>query len=86
MKVSEVDDVNSSLAYSRILFYLIGFMFLLLVLSCGPLLPVWMFINALQLIAHVPLIRTNLPGNFNFFILDYLNIIRLHTTSLNVWL
>lgn len=59
IKYSETDDVDSTLIFSHILIGLIGFFFLMLILSCGPLLPVWMFINSLQLIVHVPLIASN---------------------------
>ena len=58
----------------------------LLVMTVGPLLPVWMFINSMQLILHVPLIRTNLPGNAHFFLLDHLNILRLQFSRFNLWL
>ena len=45
-----------------------------------------MFLNSLQLIVHVPLIRTNIPGNAHYFLLEYLNILRLHFWSLTKWL
>ena len=86
MPTSEVDRVDIALRVSDTLLSLIGVLIFFLVLSCGPLLPVWMFLNSLQLLVHVPLIRTNLPGNFNYYLLDYLNILRLQTTSFNVWL
>jgi len=59
---------------------------LLIVLSCGSLLPFWMFINSMQLIAHVPLINSNLPGNSHFFLLENLKIFRLHFGAFNLWL
>ena len=86
MSSSQKDSVETTLFVSRTLLILIGIFTLLLVLSCGPLLPVWMFLNTLHLISMVPLLRTNLPGNFNFFLLEYLNVLRLHTFALNVWL
>ena len=86
MQVSEVDKVNKSLLASNTILSLIGVMIFFLVLSWGSLLPVWMLVNSLQLLAHVPLIRTNLPGNFNFYLLEYLNIVRLHISSWNFWL
>ena len=58
----------------------------MLVLSCGPLLPVWMFINSMQLIVHLPLIRSPQPGNSHLFLLDHLNVLRMNFGSLNAWL
>ena len=63
--------------------YIVGLLFLVLALSCGPLLPIWMFLNSLQLIAHLPLLRVSLPGQANIIMLDYLNVVRLHIGGLN---
>ena len=43
----------------------------------GDLLPVWMFINSLSLIAHTPLLNSQMPGNVQYFLSDYLQIVRL---------
>ena len=69
----------------------IGFSFLLLLIfSCGPILSVWMFLNSMQLILHIPLLNGSLPGNSHWFMLSYLNVIRLHVggwhTSLQEYL
>ena len=82
----EIEDVETALSISHLLLIFIGVFTLLLVLSCGPLLPVWMFINSMQLIVHVPLIRAKLPGNSHFFLLDHLNILRMHFFRFNLWL
>ena len=49
----------------------------------GSLLPVWMFINSLSLIAHVPLLSSELPANINYFLLEYLNLLRLNSPKLD---
>ena len=54
-----------------------------LALCLGPLLPVWMFFNSLQLIAHLPMIRVNLPSSANIFLLEYLSIVRLQVSMLS---
>ena len=52
--------------------------FLLLALFSGPLLSIWMFINSLQLIVHIPLISVYLPATSNLFLLELLSYVRLH--------
>ena len=60
-----------------------AFFSLVLVLSCGPLLPLWMFINSMQLIPHLPLIRSQLPGAASFFLPAHLELVRLRLASVN---
>ena len=86
MQPDEVENVDTMLEISYYFMAAIAFLLLLLVLTCGPLLPFWMFLNSMQLMVHVPLIHTNIPGNAHYFFLDYLNILRLHSFSLNTWL
>ena len=43
----------------------------------GSLLPAWMFYNSLQLIAHTPLISTLMPSNAHYFLMKYLNFVRI---------
>lgn len=40
----------------------------------------------MQLIVHVPLINSNLPGNSHFYLLEQLKIIRMHFSDVNAWL
>ena len=47
------------------------------------MLPVWMFFNSLQLIVHLPMMRTHMPATANLFILNYLAIVRLQIRKLN---
>lgn len=56
------------------------FAFLILGLG-GRLLPVWMFINSLQLIMHTQLLETELPANLHYFMNHYLGLLRLNTES-----
>ena len=49
----------------------------------GSLLPIWMFVNTLQLIAHTPLINTAMPSNAHYFLMKYLNIVRLNISSVD---
>ena len=86
LKREDVESIDNVLEYSYIIMGVIGFLLLLLVLTCGPLLPFWMFLNSMQLMVHVPLIRTAIPGNAHYFFLDYLNILRFEVWSLNTWL
>ena len=58
--------------------FFMSILILVLVLWCGPLLPVWMFLNSLQLIVHLPMVRSRIPSAANLLFLDYLTVIRLH--------
>lgn len=52
--------------------------FALLVAFCGGrLLPTWMFLNSMQLILHLILIRTDIPSHAHLFMFDMLNKLRL---------
>ena len=56
-------------------------MFLLAICS-GSLVPLWMFINSLTLIAHAPLLSESLPSNLSYYLVKILDILRLNVTSL----
>lgn len=45
----------------------------------GRLLPIWMFLNSMQLVVHLPLLPTNMPGNAHYFLTHYLSYIRLNS-------
>ena len=49
----------------------------------GRLLPTWMFLNSLQLMVHAPMLATNIPAILHYFLVDYLNLIRLHSKKLS---
>ena len=67
----------TSLIYSIPIYVIISISLLVAVIG-GRLLPTWMFINSMQLVFHVSLIKTDLPAQAHFFILDFLNTLRLH--------
>ena len=54
----------------------LGFLMILPFVGIGSLLPTWMFINALQLLAHLPLLNTAMPSNAHWFLNEYLNMVR----------
>lgn len=54
--------------------------------SLGSLLPTWMFINSLQLIAHTPLLNCDMPGNAQYFLNKYLDLVRWRNSDINDWL
>lgn len=82
MKFSDIEYVDKALDVSHYLLFAGCLLTALLVLSCGSLIPVWMFLNSLQLIVYVVLIPTKLPGNAHHFLLEHLNILRLHLFGL----
>ena len=51
---------------------------LLILLCAGPLLPAWMFLNSMQLLLHVPLIKSDMPAHAHFLMVDLLQKLRLH--------
>ena len=60
-----------------IVFVLIGFA------SIGSVLPLWTFLNSLQIITHSTLLNTMMPSSVHYFFKDYLDLIRLNWTWLN---
>ena len=57
--------------------------FVLPVLTAGSLLPTWMFINSLQIISHLVLLRTLMPVNAHYFLSTWNDWIRWYDN--NVW-
>ena len=55
----------------------VGCLLLIFIGLGGRLLPTWMFLNSLQLIVHLPLLSTSMPSNLHFFLVKYLNFIRM---------
>ena len=49
----------------------------------GPLVMTWVFINSLQLIAHLPLVADRLPANVNFVLIKFLSLVRLNISEFN---
>ena len=50
------------------------------------LLPTWMFLNSLQLIAHTPLLATYMPANLNYFLIKLLKIARLNVDKIDEYM
>ena len=68
---SELETVDSLNSILDILWF--GTMLLILpVITAGSLLPTWMFINSLQIIAHMVLLKTLMPGTVHHFLDKYL--------------
>ena len=62
-------------------------MFLIMpVVTAGSLLPTWMFINSLQIIAHMVLLKTLMPGTAHYFLNKYLNWLRWYDSDIIEWL
>ena len=49
----------------------------------GPSIPAWMFINSMNLVVHLPLIRSNMPPNAQYFLKHYLDIFRVNLEFVN---
>lgn len=72
---AEMETVESIDSFLQLL--TIGsFLFLLPVVLAGSLLPTWMFINALQIVAHMALLKTMMPANAHYFLKRYLDWLR----------
>jgi len=66
-----IDEMNFSKGMA-----FFSFVIILPFVSIGSLLPTWMFINALQLAAHLPLLNSIMPGNAHYFLNEYLDLVR----------
>ena len=49
----------------------------------GRLLPTWMFFNSMQLIAHTPLLDTYMPSNLNYFLIKFLDLVRINAKDID---
>ena len=47
------------------------------------LLPTWMFINSLSLIAHTTMIKVSMPGNVNHLFKKYIDLFKFNWWSVN---
>ena len=56
----------------------------LLLLFCGGrLIPTWMFLNSLSLIAHLPLLGVMMPNSLHYFLLKWLKVFTLSNYQLH---
>ena len=67
-----IDSIHSALG----LVALATLLFILPIITAGSLLPTWMFINSLSIIAHMVLLKSLMPANAHFFLEHYLNWLR----------
>lgn len=66
--------------------YFITMFLILPTITAGSLLPTWMFINSLQIISHMVLIKTLMPGNTHYFLTKYLDWMRWYNEDIFKWL
>ena len=57
--------------------------FVLALFFKGSLLTIWLCINTVQLLAHVPPIQAKLPANAHYFFLNLMCMVRLNFASFN---
>lgn len=76
--VSTYKSIESTETIANTALIAVMIVFLLVICCAGPLLPTWMFLNSMQLIFHVPLIKSDLPAHAHFFMVEYLKKLRLH--------
>ena len=79
-KAAEIKQLNEVMDAALIT---VAFVLILFIGLGGRLLPTWMFLNSLQLIVHLPLISSIMPSNLHFFLIKYLNFIRMRADSIN---
>ena len=72
---SEIDSIDGY-ADSLIWIVLASFLFLSPVITAGSMLPFWMFINSLQIISHMLLLKTIMPANAHYFLRKWNNWMR----------
>ena len=72
---SEIDSIDGY-ADSLIWIVLASFLFLSPVITAGSMLPFWMFINSLQIISHMLLLKTLMPANAHYFLRKWNNWMR----------
>ena len=57
------------------------FAMILPVIAVGSLLPTWIFINSLQIIAHTILLKTLMPANAHYFLSTFLDWLRWYNEN-----
>jgi len=77
MRVDQAESVDFTTDVISAPLLIVMLLFLFIALCGGRLLPTWMFLNSMQLILHVILIRTDMPSHAFFFIHNFLNKFRL---------
>ena len=85
ISITEFEETNLPTQIANVVLLVIAVLAIVLALSWGPLLPVWMFFNSLQLLLHLPLLRVRIPASANLFLMQYLDLVRMHSTTINKW-
>ena len=75
---AEATEMHPFSSGAQLVFCLLVGLAVVMALTCGPVLPMWMFFNSLQLIAHLPLLQVKIPATANLLLLELLAIVRLH--------
>ena len=76
-QISETEKENIQyIDFSVKVLLITTFAMILPVITVGSLLPTWIFINSLQIIAHTVLLKTLMPANAHYFLSTYLNWLR----------
>lgn len=65
------------------IFVIIAFILAIPGVTVGSLLPIWVFINSLEIISHMILLKTLMPGNAHYFLKKWNDWRRLFDPS--VW-
>ena len=77
-QISETEKVSIQNVNGAIEVLLVAtFAIILPVIAVGSLLPTWIFINSLQIIAHTVLLKTLMPANAHYFLSTFLDWLRL---------
>ena len=71
-EVEEVNEIADSISWIAIL----SFLLVAPVITAGSLLPFWIFVNSLQIISHMILLRTIMPANAHLFLKKWNNLVR----------
>ena len=50
------------------IFVIIAFILIMSVMTIGSLLPTWVFVNSLEIISHMILLKTVMPANAHYFL------------------
>lgn len=78
----EAEQIDKSLVYIK--GYIVAIVLLILsFFSLGSLLPMWIFVNSLQIITHTTLLKTMMPGNAFLVLKQYLDMLRFNWYAFN---
>ena len=76
-EAEEVDDFADSMAWMIIPCLLL----VAPVITAGSLLPFWIFLNSLQIISHMILLKTIMPANAHYFLKKWNDMVRWYDSD-----